>query len=352
MKIGMIAPPWIQIPPPKYGGIELVIYNLVEGLTELGHEVILFAPKESEVSCRLVPYLDTPECIGLDSTRREKVFVGELSAKYAYAMCRSEGVDIVHDHTLSFSPISIPTVHTLHGPSNEGTVKQCVELSERGMNWFVSISDRQQELYHLLNSKINFVGTVYNSVNVKTVEWSAEKEDFFFFVGRANWEKGLDLAIRVACKAGISLVMAVKMSEDFEKEFFKREVQPWIEKHPKNLLLEVKEEMNKPMLMDMFKRAKCTLFTSQWEEPFGLVMIESMAGGTPVIALRRGAAPEVIVDGKTGFIVDTEEEMIKATKKVHKIRPEDCRQHVEENFSNEKMAQDYAKVYQKIISGT
>lgn len=203
----------------------------------------------------------------------------------------------------------------------------------------------------MINSNINFTDTVYNAVNIKSIDWSDTKEDFFIFVGRANWEKGLDLAIRVACKAGVSLVMVVKMQEQFEKDFFEKEVRPWIKKHPKHLLIDIKAEMGKPMLVDLFKRAKCTLFTSQWEEPFGLVMIESMAGGTPVIALRRGAAPEVIVDGKTGFVVDTEEEMIKAVKKIDKIKPADCRKHIEENFSREKMAQDYVNVYKKILSG-
>ncbi len=351
MKIGVIAPPWIPIPPPKYGGIELVIYNLVEGLTKLGHEVLLFAPRGSEVSCDVITYLENPSYFGLDSPPDVKGFVVELAAKYAYAMAGYEKMDIIHDHTLFDSRVKIPRVHTLHGPANEVMVKRCAELSEKGNNYFAPISNRQKELYLTLNSKINFTDTVYNSIDVKAIDWSEKKEDFFLFVGRANWEKGLDLAIRVACKAGVGLVMVVKMSEDFEKEFFDKEVRPWIEKHPKNLVLEVKGEMTKPLLVDLFKRAKGTLFTSQWEEPFGLVMIESMGCGTPVIALRRGAAPEVIIDGKTGFIVDTEEEMVKAVKKVDKIRPADCRRHVEMNFSREKMAQDYVRVYEKILKG-
>ncbi len=352
MKIGMIAPPWIQIPPPAYGGIELVIYNLVEGLSALGHEVILFAPKESQVSCECLPYIEGEAYLGLDSTEETKMLAGELAAKFAYAASAYRGVDIIHDHTLSPSTIPIPKVHTLHGPATEGAVRRCVELSEMGNNFFVSISKRQQELYLLLNSRIRFAGTVFNAVNVADIEWSPTSEDFFVFVGRANWEKGLDLAIRVACKSGVGLVMAIKMSEDFEKVFFKEKVRPWIEKHPQNLVLEVHEDMPKPMLVNLFKRAKGTLFTSQWEEPFGLVMIESMAGGTPVLALGRGAAPEVIVDGKTGFIVDGEEAMVEATKKVESLSREACRQHVEENFSREKMARDYVALYERILAET
>jgi len=349
MKIAMIAPPYIPIPPEKYGGIELVVYNLIEGLTALGHEVVLFAPRDSKVSCKMITYLDHPAYFGLDSPLQEKFFVGELASKFAYAMAGYLGADIIHDHTLFNSSVNIPTVHTLHGPATEGAVKQCVELSEFEKNTFTAISNRQKELYLTINSRINFTDTVYNSVDIKTIEWSRKKEDFFLFVGRANWEKGLDLAIRVACKAGVGLVMAVKMSEDFEKEFFTKEIRPWIEKYPKNLFFQLNEEMNRTMLIDLFKRAKCTLFTSQWEEPFGLVMIESMACGTPVIALRRGAAPEVIIDGKTGFIVDNEEEMIEATKRVNEIDPEICRKHIEENFSLEKMASDYVNVYKKIL---
>jgi glycosyltransferase involved in cell wall biosynthesis len=137
---------------------------------------------------------------------------------------------------------------------------------------------------------------------------------------------------------------------DFEKEFFNKEIQPWIDQYPKNLVFKFHEEIDRPLLFDLYKRAKCTLFTSQWEEPFGLAMTESMACGTPVVALRRGAAPEVIVDGKTGFVVDTEDEMIKVLHKVDKINPEACRLHIEENFSREKMAKDYLNVYKKLLS--
>jgi len=350
MKVAVIAPPWIPVPPHKYGGIELVVYNLVEGLTELGIEVVLFAPKASKVSCQVIPYLKKQHSFGLHSPGKQKAYVAELGTKYAYAMAGYEKVDIIHDHTLAQSQVNIPTVHTLHGPANEATVMRCVELSEDPKNHFVAISNRQKELHLILNSKINFMETVYNAVDINAIQASSKKEDFFLFVGRSNWEKGLDMAIRVVSRARIGLVMAIKMSEDFEKEFFKKEIQPWIDKYPKNLLFKIHEDLNKPMLFDLYRRAKCTLFTSQWEEPFGLVMIESMACGTPVIALRRGAAPEVIVDGKTGFIVDTEEEVVEATKKIDQINPQDCRRHVEENFSREKMAKDYLAIYEKILS--
>ncbi|MFH1594495.1 MAG: glycosyltransferase family 4 protein [Candidatus Omnitrophota bacterium] len=353
MKIAIIAPPWIPVPPPGYGGIELVVYNLAEGLTAHGHEVILFAPKASDVSCRLFPYLEETDLpLGLESSDREKIFIGELASKYAYAMAAHEDVDIIHNHMLTSNPgnIDIPVVHTLHGPANESTIRRCVDISKNPRHHFVAISDRQRKNHITLSSRINFIGVVHNSIDVPSIEWSDKKEDFFLFVGRVNWEKGLEMAIRVAKKANKNLLMAVKMSEDFEKTFFREKIKPLIDGFPEGLLLKLHEDLPRPMIFDLYRRARCTLFTSQWEEPFGLVMIESMASGTPVIALRRGAAPEVVVDGKTGFVVDTEDEMVQATKKIGNIRPEDCRKHMETNYSRERMSKDYLALYKKILS--
>lgn len=352
MKIALIAPPWIPIPPPKYGGIELVVYNLAEGLTALGHEVILFAPYRSNVSCRLMPYMENDAHFGLDSTIETKAFVGELANKYSFAKAGQEKVDIIHCHTLVPPPVDVPTVFTLHGPANDPTVKACEEFSKNPKNSFVAISERQKELHLALNKNINFGGTVYNCVNAKAIEWKKKKEDFFLFVGRVNWEKGLDLAIRVANKAGVNLVMAVKMTEDHEKEFFRKEILPWIDKYPEHLFFQFHKEVPRHMVFDLMKRAKCVLFSSQWEEPFGLVMVESLACGTPLIALRRGAAPEVIIDGKNGFLCDNEEEMVEATKKIDKLKPSDCRSYVEKKFSREKMAKDYLRIYENILSKT
>ncbi|MBN1871497.1 MAG: glycosyltransferase family 4 protein [Candidatus Omnitrophica bacterium] len=350
MKIAVIAPPWIAVPPSRYGGIELVIYNLVEGLAESGEEVILFAPRDSKVSCRLIPYLDTPEYFGLDSPNSTKVVVGEIAAKYAYAMAGYERVDIIHDHTLAPPKVDIPVVHTLHGPANEATVELCAKFSEDPRNNFAAISNRQRELYLRLNSKINFADTVHNCVDLNFIEWKKKKEDYFLFVGRVNWEKGLDVAIRVASRAGVNLVMAVKMTEEFEKEFFRKEIMPWIEKYPQHLFFQLHKDLPRSMLFDLMRRSKCTLFTSQWEEPFGLVIIESMACGTPVIALRRGAAPEIIIQGETGFLCDDEDEIIEAIKKVDTIKPVNCRRHAQKYFSREKMTRNYLAVYKKILS--
>ncbi len=354
MKIAVVAPPWIPIPPPKYGGIEAVVFNLVEGLKALRQDVSLYAPRESKVSCNLIPYLETNEYFGLDSSEPIKMLVSELASKYAYSHAGCSKADVMHVHMMEKPFIDTPAVYTLHGPTSDLAVSACADISKNPSNHFAAISNRQKELYEEgakeTGKEIRFTDTVHNCVDVKTLDWGKTKEDFFLFVGRVNWEKGLDLAVRVATKAGVNLVMAVKMTEDFEKDFFKKEILPWIDRYPQHLFFQFHKEAPKPMINDLLKRAKCTLFTSQWEEPFGLVMLESMACGTPVLALNKGAAPEVIVHGKTGFIVEDEDEMVRATKDVHLLKPEDCRKHVEKNFSREIMAKRYLSIYHKICS--
>ncbi len=353
LNIGVVAPPFIPIPPPGYGGTELVIYNLVEGLKRLGHKVFLFAPLESGTSAdEFFPYVeDKNVSLTLASAIEVKTIACELGTKYAYGMAGYRGADIIHDHTLSNNITSIPSIHTLHGPGTEGAVKKCAEISRNPLNHFITISGRQQEIYRTLSRDINFAGTVYNSIDVNRTSWSETKEDFLLFVGRINWEKGPDMAIRVAAKLKDPLVMVVKMSEQFEKDFFSRDIQPLMERFPKKIEVKLYEEPPQDFKFKLYQKAKCTLFTSQWEEPFGLVMIESMASGTPVVALRRGAAPEVIKDGVSGFVVDNEDEYVEAVRESSKLSPRECRAHVEKFFSVEKMAADYVSQYRKIIGG-
>jgi len=350
MKIAVIAPPYISVPPPEYGGIEQVVYNIAEGLKSLGQDVILFAPKESKTSATLHSYLDAPLYFGLDSPEFEKSFISELSSKYAYARAGYEKVDVIHDHTLSTFRSNIPTVHTVHGAATDGTLRQCADISKLKNNYLVTASKRQKELYLMLNPEFKFEAIIPHAVNVREIKWSDEKEDFFIFVGRASWQKGIDIAIRTAAAAGVNLVMAVKMKEECEKEFFKKEIKPLIAGYPKNLRIELFSEIPRSELLGLIKRAKATLFTSHWEEPFGLVMVESMACGTPVIAFRRGAAPEVIVEGKSGLLANTEEGIIEAIKKVDSLKPEDCRTHAEKYFSREVMAGKYLDLYKKVTS--
>ncbi|UCB56462.1 MAG: glycosyltransferase [Candidatus Omnitrophota bacterium] len=350
MKIAVVAPPWIPVPPPKYGGIEIVVWNLVEGLRELGEEVIFFGHKDSKVSCPFYPYTKSPIHFGMDSPADEKSFVRELALKYAFSRAGYEKVDIIHDHTMFKSTVSTPVVHTIYSTATEGALMQCLELLKGEREYLVAISNRQKELYTTLNQNIKFADFVHPSINVKAIKWSDKKEDFFLCIGRASWEKGFDTIIRIAARAKIGLIMAVKTIEEEEEEYMRKEIEPLIAKHPKDLLFQLHHEIPRESLLDLLRRAKCTLTGDKWEQPFGIVMLESMACGTPVIAFRKGSAPEIIKDRETGFVVNTEDEMLEAIKKIDSIKPENCRKYVEENFSRKRMAKKYLDLYKDIIS--
>lgn len=348
MKIAMIAPVWLPIPPAGYGGIELVVYDLVEGLAKRGHEVLVYGTGDSHTSGNLIPLV--PKHIGQDWPEQRNALNGAF-AEAGYAQAFLAQADIVHDHTYhhSTSNFGHKVIHTLHGPVVWGLDK-AVEMSKetRNTNYFAAISDRQRELYcEGTKEHINWMGTVYNGIDVDSIPFTPEKEDYVLFVGRANWEKGLDLAVRVAVKAGKRLVMAVKMTERFEQEYFKQHVEPYLAEGNITVLGEITPKDK----FDLYLHAKGTIFSSQWEEPYGLVMPESMACGTPVVALRRGAAPELIKHGETGFLCDTEEEMVEAVKKFETIDPYVCREHVRKNFSVDQMVEGYLKVYEQAIKG-
>ncbi len=180
MKISVIAPPWIPIPPTGYGGIELVIYNLVEGLTDLGHEVLLFAPKGSKVSCRLIESTEEGCTITLNSSEEDKAKLWNDSISRAYEVSKNEKVDIVHDHTLFVTDVDIPTVHTLHGPAVDWLVELGEKLSSMKKKHLATISDSQKKLYLEKSSNLNMAGTVYNCVDANSFEWKKDKKDYFF----------------------------------------------------------------------------------------------------------------------------------------------------------------------------
>jgi glycosyltransferase involved in cell wall biosynthesis len=346
MKIAQIAPPWLPIPPTGYGGIELVMYDLTEGLVRNGHEVLLFGTGDSTSSARLIPLVDRH--IGQDWPVSISRPLQHSISRYAYARAYLEGVEIIHDHT-DFLELELPvprSVYTIHGPAVPEAVERAKRVMKSGRGGLVAISHRQRELFE--EKGVTFAGTVHNGLDARSMPFgTAEmKEPYLLFIGRANWEKGLDLAVRVAGRAGMRLIMAVKMTEKHEQEYFHEHVDPWLEKGAD---VELLGEITPAEKFDLYARARGTLFSSQWEEPFGLVMTESMACGTPVIALRRGAAPEVIVDGRTGFLCDDEDGMVDAVNKLGGIDPAACRQHVLERFSVEEMARQYVDVYQRVL---
>lgn len=336
MKIGLVAPIWYPIPPKGYGGIELVVSLLTEGLIERGHDVTLFAAGESTTKAKLVSSFELAP-----SEKIGQAYPDLINALTAYLV--EDEFDIIHDHSGAIGPSigafsQTPVLHTLHGPATKESRRLYEMLSPR--IYFNAISEYQRKCF----GDLNFAATVYNAVDLRSYPFSATKGDYLLFLGRMNPEKGAHLAVEIANRLGERLVMVTKMAEPAEKLYFEEKVKPLIKENT-----EVIGEIDVATKANLFKNAKCTLFPIQWPEPFGLVMIESMATGTPVVAMRDGAVPEVIINGDTGFIVNDVDEMVSAVKRIDEIDPRACRRYVEERFSTVTMVDNYERVYNKIL---
>ena len=351
LRIVQLAPPWFAIPPTAYGGIELVINDLTNGLAALGHDVSLLAPGDSRTTARLVP--NVPQHLGLDYPLAVKARMMAETAARSYRAARGRlRADVLHDHTdeRPDPAYPVPIVRTVHGPATPEAVRKYVAFSALGDS-FVAISHRQRALFDRRcaelygpQAAITWVGTIHNPLDVSAIPWSAQKEDFAFFLGRCDWEKNPDGAIRVARAAGIRLVMALRVHQG-ERAYFEEMVRPLL--GPDVTLL---PEVGAPAKFDWLRRAKVVIFPSQWEEPFGLVMTEALACGTPVVALARGAAPEVITDGVIGFLCADEAGLAEAIGGVGRLDPRACRRRVEAGFDPRRIAGQYVAAYRRALA--
>jgi glycosyltransferase involved in cell wall biosynthesis len=340
LRIALIAPPWIPVPPPGYGGTERVIALLADGLVARGHEVTLFAAAGSRTAARLVTPLESPpDYIG--SSPDDDIF--HTLAAFLDAIDVGQ-FDVIHDHTalgpafgalLTAGP---PVVHTLHGPWTPAARRKLGLVDERVH--LVAISQAQRRA----NPRVRYAGVVHNGVDLDAHPFQAKKEDFLVFVGRINPEKGPEVAIDVARAAGLPLTMIVKRSEPIEWEHWYEVVVPRLDDD-----ITVIEQPSQAVKVDIVGRARATLCPINWPEPFGLVLAESLACGTPVITRPLGAAPEIVVDGVTGFCCDTVEEMAEAVVEAKALSPEACRAHIEEHFSGAAMVRGYERVYASVL---
>ncbi|MEW5706819.1 MAG: glycosyltransferase family 4 protein [Actinomycetota bacterium] len=341
MKILLISPPWLSVPPKAYGGIEWVVAILADGLVKKGYKVDLFATGDSNTKANLRYVFDSAKSSKLGTSSMS--IYDSIHISEAFKIM--DGYDIVHDHSgflvVAFSYLTnIPILHTLHGPFNEDTKAFYGHFKDSC--YFNAISEYQKKSFPILN----YVDTVYNAIDVDNYPYSEQKEDYLLMVSRVNPSKGTHLAVQVAKSLGEKLILAGKIDPQ-DKVYFTEKVKPHIDGEQIVFLGEV-SEIEKRQLM---KSAKCFLFPIQWPEPFGLVMTEAMACGTPVVALRDGSVPEVIVDGRVGYIVDSVDEMVEAVRDAKKISPKACRDHVITNFSPERMVEKYVTNYEKILGG-
>lgn len=351
MKIVQISSLWETTPPPKYGGLELVVSNLTEELVKRGHEVTLFATGDSETSAKLVSTYPRPlyrEGVPWTSLYDTLVHAAE-AVRYAHEI----GADIVHNH-LSYRSLATmslcerPFVNTIHGTLN---TKDLPEDRRRTFEHykdqpFISISDYQR----VNGQSLNWVATAYNGIKVDSFDFVDQPTaDYLVWVGRFTPNKAPHIAIRVAAKLGIPLKMAAKLDQNTpsDLEYFEREIKP-------NLKPGVAEwvgEVGHDEKVALYKNARALLNPIKWDEPFGLVVAEAMACGTPVVTYNRGAMSELIEDGVTGFLINEDDEagMAEAVGRISSIDRHHCRQKVVERFSVEAMADSYLAAYEKVI---
>jgi len=336
VRISEVAPPWLAVPPKGYGGIEWVVALLADGLSERGHDVTLFATGDSETRARLeYAFERAPGPRFINDPWHDTVHT--LTAFRDPAR-----FDVIHVHSPWSALVAgvlsgVPTVHTLHGSFTPEMRRLYGEVADRV--WFVAISQAQRRQME----ELRYAGVVYNGIDIERYPFREQKEDFLLFLGRAAPEKGLRRAVLAAREAGARLVCALKIAHPTEEEEWERNVKPLLTDR-----IEIKGEITHDEKADLLARARAVLFPIDWDEPFGLVMTEAMACGTPVIATPRGSVPEVIADGVTGFIVSVErypEEAARALERLGEIDPRACRERVRRLFSKEAMVEGYERAF-------
>ncbi|MBD2178639.1 glycosyltransferase family 4 protein [Pseudanabaena sp. FACHB-1998] len=340
MRIAQVAPLWEQVPPPAYGGTELVVSLLTEELVSRGHDVTLFASGDSKTSAKLESV--HPRALRLDTTVKDPNIYDMLNMSRVYE--NADRFDIIHSHVgcvaLPYTNlVKTPTVHTLHGIFTPDNEKLFTHVRTQP---FISISNSQRDD----SLGLNYVSTIYNGIDTSTYKFhpQPERPAYLAFLGRISPEKGAHLAIEIAKRSGWHLKMAGKV-DAVDLEYFETQILPHLGDKQIEFLGEA-DHQQKSVLMG---GAVATLFPITWKEPFGLVMIESMVTGTPVIAMNLGSVSEVIAHGKSGFLCRSVDECIDAIASAEKLDRFLCREHVLLNFTAKRMADGYEAVYQKII---
>ncbi len=340
MNVAILGPVWFPIPPTGYGGIESVVSLLADGLVEAGHEVTLFASGDSRTNATLASVFR--------EAQPSRIGSASIDLRHALACYeRAAEFDVVNDHSGPLAAalgglVSTPVVHTVHGPLDDvarGSYEAVATLAPRVGLVSLSLSQRKPA------PNLPWVANCANGLDVAAYPLRRERGDYLLYLGRLSPDKGAHRAIEIARRAGLPIKLAGKKREPAEEKYFDEAVRPLLGEGAEYL-----GETSHEKKVQLLQHARATLFPIDWEEPFGLVMIESMASGTPVIATRRGAVPEVVEHERSGVVVDDWADMVDAIADADRIDAVECRRSVEERFSPERMVREYEAVYGAVAS--
>ncbi len=338
LRIGLIAPPWVAVPAPVYGGTELVVDQLARGLTRMGYEVVLFTTGDS--TCPVDTRWLYPEALGTTASNG----VEQAHVEAAYEALAS--VDLIHDHTLSgpqwavASGCRVPVVTTAHGPFTPELRRAYGAMATGGVE-VVAISHAQRRSA----TEIPIGTVIHHGIDTTGLPIGRGQGGYVAFLGRMHPDKGAHRAIEIARAAGKKILLAAKMWEPEERHYFETSVEPLL--GPDAIYVgEVGGEAKRTFL----EGAEALVNPIRWPEPFGLVMIEALASGTPVLSFPEGAAPEIVEHGRSGFLCADEAEMVEALHRVPDLDRHECRARVDERFSADRMVQDHLDLYERLVS--
>ncbi len=340
MKIAVLSPVWFPVPPSGYGGIEWIVSLLADGLADAGHDVTLFASGDSRTRAKLDAVFESAP-----SERIGQTFWELQHALNCFA--RHGDFDVIHDHTglmgLALGGLlPTPLVHTVHGPvtGHPGDLyEQVVRMAPGARLVSLSMSQRAPR------PQLPWIANVPNALDLSFYPYHPEQGDYLLFLGRMSPDKGAHRAVAIALESGLPLKIAGKCAEPAEQEYFDAFVRPHL-----NADREYVGEVSHGEKVELLQHARATLFPISWEEPFGLVMIESMACGTPVIATRWGAVPEVVDHGRTGIIVNEWREMEDVFEEADALDSNVLRLEVEARFTPQRMVADYLAAYESALA--
>lgn len=337
MKIALIVNPLIPVPPEQYGGIERIVFMLIQELKKSGHDVALYANEHSQPGCKLIGYRES-EHYGV----KDLVKINKLTSKIAF-----QHFDLVHtfgrmSNIALLMLSSIPKIVSYQLPPTISQVKKAVSIAHKNSLRFTACSNY---IARQISAFAN-VTTIYNGIDINDYEFNADVSDDapLTFLGRIQQEKGTAIAIRVAKKTNQKLVIAGNIpNEPIHQQYFNEQVKPYIDGKQITYIGPVNNSQKNQLL----RNSKAFLMPVTWDEPFGIVMAEALACGTPVIGFKRGAVPEVVTNGSNGFVCDTEADMITSINNISSISRATCRQVAEQKFSAGVLAKQYQDLYQQ-----